>query len=284
MLPGMFVRRIVAPVVCLIALGACRKTSAVEGAPSTMATYDGTIDDVLTQLAARSHTALVIDPGAHVLASCARLRISIPAGANLAQLPDLVGSSLRGVGMTLTPGAGGWVVSQPGPMRGPYPRECFGRGLASSQTPPLSNPLAPLMPVAPPPPFPSAPYASGDAGLPGAFANGVTARSETEFELTAAARDQLFSDLDQLTRQVRIMPVETAGTVTGVRIFGVRRNSSFSTRGFQNGDEVQRVDGTDISSPDHALEAYARVRAARECTVDVVRRGAPLQLHYRVVH
>ncbi len=283
---------------CSFAALSCRRASA-PGTQGAMATLDGTLNEVFTQLAARARVPVVIDPTAHALAACARMRVTLPEGLAPTQLADLAGASVRGLGMLLSASSSAWVLSQPGPMRGPYPRECFGRAgsaymppsgaLGSSSADPSS--LLPAMPMPPPPPpslVPPMPggygLAAPDAGALGAtLAAGIRQRSDTDFEVTHAARDAIFESATNLSTQSRIVPAMTAGVVTGIRMFGVRRGSAFSLLGFQNGDELQRIDGLEISSPDRALEVYSRVRTASTCTVQIVRRGLPTELHYRLV-
>ncbi|MEI8256097.1 MAG: hypothetical protein WCJ30_10545 [Deltaproteobacteria bacterium] len=267
---------------------ACRRGNPPAGAE--MATLDGTLNDVFTQLASRARVPVVIDPTAHALAACARVRVTLPAGLAPSQLADLAGASVRGLGMLLSASSSAWVLSQPGPMRGPYPRECFGRGL-SSYAPPPADPggLVPAMPSPPPPPF--APQPQGLVALPApdagalvaALQTGITRRSDTEFDLTHAARDAVFDSLAVTSQQFRAIPMMTGGVVTGVRLFGIRRETTLSLLGFQNGDELQRVDGTDVTSPDRALEVYARIRNATSCVVQIIRRGMPTELNYRLV-
>ena len=236
-----------------------------------MTSYDGTVYEVITQLGARAHASVVIDATAHAIASCARMHVAVPMGVLSERLPDLANAGLRSLGMSVAHSAAGWVVSQSG--RAPFVRECAGHGFASAP-----DPLSPFMPVAPPMPF-----ANGDAGADLAnFRDGVTARSDSQFELTRAAHEQLFGNIEQLAAQVRVIPAMTNGLATGVRLFGVRSNSVIAALGFLNGDEVRLINGVDITTPERALEAYSRLRNSDDVVVDIVRRGMPLEMHYHV--
>ena len=63
--------------------------------------------------------------------------------------------------------------------------------------------------------------------------------------------------------------------VTGVQLFGVRRNTLLGRLGMQNGDVLNRINGLDIASPDRALEAYSRLRTSDHLQVSVTRNGRP---------
>ena len=45
---------------------------------------------------------------------------------------------------------------------------------------------------------------------------------------------------------------------------------------------LQQINGFDMASPEKALEAYARLRTADHLTVQLNRRGAPLNLDFNI--
>jgi hypothetical protein len=49
-----------------------------------------------------------------------------------------------------------------------------------------------------------------------------------------------------------------------------------------DGDVVDSVSGYDMSTPEAALEAYARLREASSCTATVTRRGKELNIQYEI--
>lgn len=103
------------------------------------------------------------------------------------------------------------------------------------------------------------------------------------FELSRADSERLFSDQSRLLRSARIVPARGDGGFIGLRLYGVRPGSPLAQLGLKNGDVVVRVGGFDVSAPDKALEAYAKLRGASEVKVEIVRRGAPMTLTYRVI-
>ena len=89
-------------------------------------------------------------------------------------------------------------------------------------------------------------------------------------------------DTSALARDARIVPAFESGETVGFKLWSIRPHSIYSQLGFQNGDVVRAVDGLQLTTPDNALAAYAKLREARAITVDVRRRGTPLVFEYEL--
>ena len=83
-------------------------------------------------------------------------------------------------------------------------------------------------------------------------------------------------------RQARIVPEQENGKMVGIRLFGVRPDTLLGVLGMENGDRLQTINGFDMTSPEKALEAYARLRTADHLTVQVNRKGANMNLDYNI--
>ena len=83
-------------------------------------------------------------------------------------------------------------------------------------------------------------------------------------------------------RQARIVPEQENGKVVGIRLFGVKPDTLLGTLGMENGDRLEKINGFDMTSPEKALEAYARLRTADHLTVSVNRRGQETNLDYNI--
>jgi general secretion pathway protein C len=111
---------------------------------------------------------------------------------------------------------------------------------------------------------------------------GITRVSDTQYTVARNLVDQLLENQAELMRTARIIPHQENGRTVGVKLYGIRRNSLLGRLGIQNGDMLRTINGYDMSSPDSALEAYARLRSASNLSVSVVRRGQPTTLEYTV--
>jgi general secretion pathway protein C len=94
--------------------------------------------------------------------------------------------------------------------------------------------------------------------------------------------DAILGDYASLMRGTRMRPVKVDGKLVGLRLSGIRADSLLGRLGWRDGDQVQSINGFLLTSPDKALEAYARLRTADHLVVRVVRGGKTLNLDYRI--
>ncbi len=124
--------------------------------------------------------------------------------------------------------------------------------------------------------------AGGGKALDPAIAKGIQKVSATEFNVDRGTLDKILENQADLMRQARVVPEQENGRTVGIRMFGVRPDSLLGVLGMENGDRLQTINGFDMSSPEKALEAYARLRTADKLTVQVNRRGQTLNLDYNI--
>lgn len=97
------------------------------------------------------------------------------------------------------------------------------------------------------------------------------------------SREEVDSTLENqatLMRAARIVPEVRDGKTVGIRMFGVRAGSQLARLGFENGDTLISINGFDVTVPEKALEAYARLRSTDRLTVLIERRGLLTRLDY----
>jgi general secretion pathway protein C len=136
-------------------------------------------------------------------------------------------------------------------------------------------------PVAPPPPAPVA-HAGGPGSLPQDIASKIQKVSATEFNVDRQVVDKILENQAELMKSARIVPEQENGKVVGIRLFGVRPDTLLGVLGLENGDRLQGINGFDMTSPEAALQAYARLRSADHLTVQVNRRGQNLNLDFNI--
>ena len=113
---------------------------------------------------------------------------------------------------------------------------------------------------------------------------GIRQQSETKYQVQRSLVDKLLSNQAELMRSARVVPHEENGRVVGVKLYGIRRSSLLGKLGIQNGDMLRTINGFDMSSPDSALEAYAKLRSASNLSVALVRRGQAMTVDYQIAN
>jgi hypothetical protein len=279
------------PIVSLLVASAfvsrCRPAQTPAATSDAVDVRDGSVATVLRALASRSNSAVVVDPSATWIASCAHVTLVAPAHSDPARLADLVAASIGAAGLTMTSSHDGWVVSwRPGVGR--IPRECTNAPLTTATHPPLPTVVLPPYDAGPsqPAPLALAPTSSpADAGLTSLTAHinaSIHVLGPGRIAIARSTIDTILENQQELFRTVRIIPREQGGRVIGVTLYGIRPATLYALLGFQNGDTLRTINGFDIASPDRALEAYSRIRQATNIRADFLRAGQPLFITYEV--
>ncbi len=138
-------------------------------------------------------------------------------------------------------------------------------------------PAAPIVTAAP------APIPAGGAPpIDPSITKGIVRISANEFNVDRGVVDKILENQAELMKQARIVPEQENGKMVGIRLYGVRPDTLLGVLGMENGDRLQTINGFDMTSPEKALEAYARLRTADHLTIQVNRRGANQNLDYNI--
>ncbi len=136
----------------------------------------------------------------------------------------------------------------------------------------------------------AAPSASASAGeakhgkhkVPDEIAKKIHKISDHEFDVERSVVDSILENQAELMRSARVVPEKEGDKVVGIRLFGIRQDSLLGTLGLENGDRLSSINGFEMSDPQKALEAYARLRTADHLTVAVNRHGAPMNIDFNI--
>jgi general secretion pathway protein C len=129
-----------------------------------------------------------------------------------------------------------------------------------------------------PPPSASASSSPHAPPLDPTLARGIERVSPGEYRIDRGVLDRLFEDYATLARGTTVTPDKLNGRVVGMRLDGIRAGSVLELLGFESGDRIVTVNGTDISDPARALAAIGVVRAAPRIDIDLSRRGVVSRL------
>jgi len=94
--------------------------------------------------------------------------------------------------------------------------------------------------------------------------------------------DEAIKDINQLMKQVRIIPNFNQGKPDGLMISGITQNSFFSQIGLRSGDILSGVDGKPIESVDDALKLYTGMKSASRLKLQLKRGGREEVIDYAI--
>ena len=112
--------------------------------------------------------------------------------------------------------------------------------------------------------------------------DGIEKINDNKFIIQRSLVDRVLENQGSLMKTARVIPHEEDGRVVGVRLYGIRRTSLLGRLGVRNGDMLRTINGFDMTSPDTALEAYARLRTADKLTLAVKRQNNDMTIEYRI--
>ncbi len=118
--------------------------------------------------------------------------------------------------------------------------------------------------------------------LPPHIAARIQQTGPNQYDIDRTAVDEILTNQAALMRSVRIQPTRQGDQTTGMRIMGVKPGSALDAIGLQHGDQLQRINGFEMTNPQTALEAYARLQSASQIRVDVVRDGRPTTVELNI--
>ncbi|WP_437636005.1 type II secretion system protein GspC [Sorangium sp. So ce854] len=110
------------------------------------------------------------------------------------------------------------------------------------------------------------------AQIPPEIAARIERVSATEIHVDRAAVDRILDQQADLLRSARVTPDRRGDQVVGLKL-RLRRGSPLETLGLESGDSLRSINGFDVTDPQRALEAYARLRAASHLSIAIERGG-----------
>ncbi len=114
------------------------------------------------------------------------------------------------------------------------------------------------------------------------YSKGVRKVSMYNYEVDRSMLDENLNDLSALGRQARVVPNYRNGQYQGFKLIGVRPGSLYRALGIRSGDIIQRVNGTEINSPNKAIELFERLRTDSKIALDIERRGQKRTLQFSI--
>ena len=147
-----------------------------------------------------------------------------------------------------------------------------------------------------PPPPPAPPAAPGPpVGIPGPpgdpggvpkvspdILKGIQKIDELNYNIDRVVVDKIIENQAELMKTARIVPEQVDGKVVGIKLLNIRPDTLLGVLGMTAGDSLKSINGFDMTSPEKALEAYAKLRTAPHIQVGLIRGGKPVNLEYAI--
>jgi general secretion pathway protein C len=134
--------------------------------------------------------------------------------------------------------------------------------------------------AAAPTPTPAA-APQGDA-LSAEMDRGIKKTGENTYDIQRATLESVLGNMSLLSRSARIVPEIKDGKAAGFRLYSVRPDGPFAKIGMQNGDVIASINGLEITSPEKALEVYAKLKSASHLSLGLERNGSKVTKDYSI--
>lgn len=139
-------------------------------------------------------------------------------------------------------------------------------------------------PPAPPPvaAAPAAPRAKDTDPFAAELSKGIKQLSDHKYEIQRNTLESVLGNINLLSRSARIVPEMKDGKASGFRLFAVRPEGPFAKIGMQNGDIISSINGLEITSPEKALEVYAKLKSASHLSLGMERNSQKITKEYNI--
>jgi general secretion pathway protein C len=114
------------------------------------------------------------------------------------------------------------------------------------------------------------------------LAKGIKKLGEHNYELQRGTLESVLGNMNLLSRSARIVPEMKDGKAAGFRLFAVRPDGPFAMIGMQNGDIISSINGLEITSPEKALEVYAKLKSASHLSLGMERNSQKITKEYNI--
>lgn len=119
--------------------------------------------------------------------------------------------------------------------------------------------------------------ASKKAKLEAEVKSKITKIGENHYEVDKSGVEIIMQHYAKLAGSIR-----ARGTKEGMRLSGIKPDSVLGEIGMQNGDLLSGINGFDMSDPEKAVDAYAKLRKAGTLDMTMMRDGSPVTIKIQI--
>ncbi len=133
-----------------------------------------------------------------------------------------------------------------------------------------------------PKPAPAPSATGGSDPLSIEMDRGIKKINDNKYEIQRSTLESVLGNMSLLSRSARIVPEMRDGKAAGFRLFSVKSDGPFAKIGMQNGDIISSINGMEITSPEKALEVYAKLKSASHLSLGMERNGQKVTKDYSI--
>lgn len=111
---------------------------------------------------------------------------------------------------------------------------------------------------------------------------GVRKVADNRYLLKRAVVNNNLQNMSRLFTEIRAVPRIQNGASSGFQLSEIQPGSIFQQIGLQNGDVLTAAQGQPVNDPLKAMQLLETLRNQSSITLNVIRDGVPLQLHYNI--
>jgi general secretion pathway protein C len=127
----------------------------------------------------------------------------------------------------------------------------------------------------------STPGTSRSRSTPANIPGSRTRSLERTISLRRNDIDESLQDINALLSQARILPHFENGEADGLAVTGIKAGSIFMKMGLRNGDIVNGVNDSAITSPEDIMSMYSDMQSGSSLSIQIKRGGRERTINYR---
>jgi type II secretory pathway component PulC len=133
------------------------------------------------------------------------------------------------------------------------------------------------------PTYPTYPMPAPVLPTPDPLLDTIERVDDTHVRVPTKVLEGVLADPMTYSKGARVVPAIRNGKPDGFKLYAIRPSSLFARLGFSNGDTIHALNGFELTSADKALEVYTKLRDATSVSVDITRRGKPIELTIEII-
>ena len=106
--------------------------------------------------------------------------------------------------------------------------------------------------------------------------------SEGAWVLDQKAVENAVGDMSKVLSDARLTPKVNRGAVEGFLVTEIKPRGIFDAIGLKDGDGLTRINGSQIDSPEKAVQVLSALKGQDAIDLDIIRKGQPKSFHYSV--